>query len=128
MVVSLTEQALLGGALCIGGVSMETKTIPHARTIDYLNVTVKNEEGARILESLDKYFHQFCAGKECPSCGHQLSGFLGGSFSYSLTHGEGQCSCGWPCRSHHYPKHDGKLVLNRPVLAVLAYHPSIINS
>lgn len=101
----------------------------------------------RAEATLEKYFAPFAAlpdpvekdGKKvaadflCIGCEMSLTpGLLGwvkgGGFTWGLAHGEGTCAnCHWPCRAHHYVKHDdGTSVFNLQNF-VLAYHPDQID-
>ena len=58
---------------------------------------------------------------KCLNCRRILVGFLLGSFTWGIIHGEGMCSyCGWPARAYHYYEVNGE---RQRFEAVLQYHP-----
>jgi hypothetical protein len=99
------------GATC--GVEITAKT-PEAE-----------EEAARLMSAIDRYFNDFAVVPDglCPSCHNRLGGLLG-SFSWGICHGEGHCSCGYPCRAYHRIKDDdGEEIFDGPFQRILPYHP-----
>jgi len=85
----------------------------------------------KIRTALDKYLSDFTVPEgedwQCPRCKKSLTGIMGmfGSFQYGITHGEGACECGYPCRADHYiklPYMEKEYWLKM----VLPYHPSVL--
>lgn len=83
----------------------------------------------KVSAALNSYLEEFAeTGFKCPNCDSKLGGFLG-TFSWGICHGEGNCSCGWPCRGLHYPKDEnGGDLFERGVQIVLPYHPDYVES
>ena len=96
---------------------------------------------ADVISALDRYFEPFAQPVRrdgnpesemlCLECEKPLTGlssaFLGGGFTWGLTHGEGFCmGCRWPARAHHYIKNvdGGELMTVRNF--VLQYHPDFV--
>ena len=108
-----------------------------------LGVSLKSDtedpaDGQKIIDALDTYLSGFCkpinrgngsnillGASVCPSCDRPLGGAMG-SFTYSIQHGEGACSCGWPCRANHYPKDGSGEIFVGGFESILAYHPDVI--
>lgn len=71
--------------------------------------------------AMNRYLWAFVSPSEtrCPGCLKPWGGILG-TFTYSLTHGEGRCSaCGYPARADHYDFGPVKSLRR----FILAYHP-----
>ena len=87
------------------------------------------EAADKVMASLDIYLEEFAdTGGKCPNCDLSLGGFIG-TFTWGLCHGEGNCSCGWPCRGAHYPKDaNGGDMFYRGLDIVLPYHPDFVEA
>ena len=82
---------------------------------DYLSIFAKPVRRKGGASFLGKF--------ECLNCGEPLGGMLS-HFRWGIVHGEGECSCGWPCRAYHRPKDDDGEIFDRPLEIILQYHPS----
>ena len=106
-------------------------------TIDDIGMSITGEDSQPIVEAINEYLSIFAkpvkregggncvmGSYECLNCGEPLGGLLG-TFQWGLCHGEGTCTCGWPCRAYHRPKdNEGEELFNGPIQLILQYHPS----
>lgn len=93
-------------------------------TIEDLGIMLSGPDAHLTIAEINDYLKIFAPPGNCPSCNSKLGGLMG-SFSWGLCHGEGQCSCGWPCRGYHRPKNkDGEEIFTTALPVALPYHPS----
>lgn len=97
--------------------------------LDSVGFEFEGPEADRITEVINEYLgHFFAPTGGCVLCGAQLGGLMG-TFTWLITHGEGQCGkCQWPARAIHYIKDtDDTEIFTTAPRWILQYRPSFLN-
>lgn len=108
-------------------------------TIADIGISLTGEDAPAVIDTLNEYLSAFAkpvkreGGSsfamghfDCLNCGEPLGGMLG-HFRWGMVHGEGTCSCGWPCRAYHWPKDSHGEIFDGPLEIILQYHPSNVD-